>query len=122
VSTSYTQSDYVLYSITGSETRGDESGLSFSHLLQQAERAAWAEGAKSWQRAKATLQTWFELMFECPDVTKQEAWRLLDVHLKRLNELRERSTKLRTLPVKPQRHVADPVQEELDKAASLIEL
>jgi hypothetical protein len=118
----YTQSDYLLYSVMGSDTRGDRSNLPFYYLLRQAERAAWDGGTKSWQRAKATLQTWFEQMLESPEFTQAEAWRLLDFHLKRLGELRENASKLRTMPLEQQRPNADPMQKVLDRAASLIQL
>jgi hypothetical protein len=117
----YTQSDYVLYSVMGSDSRGDKSNLPFYRMLRQAERAALGGGTKSWQRAKATLQTWFEQMLESPDFTQTEAWRLLDFHLKRLEELRENASKLRTMPLE-QNPKTDPIQEVLDRAASLIQL
>jgi hypothetical protein len=59
---------------------------------------------------------------ESPDVTRKEAWRLLEVRLKALEVLRENAVRLRALANEKNPATVGLIEDDLDKAASLIQL
>jgi hypothetical protein len=57
----FSSSDYVLYSLTGSSRRGDESTLPFYPLRKQALESVLS-GEEGWKRSKATLLSMYGQM------------------------------------------------------------
>jgi hypothetical protein len=96
----YRGSDFVLLSITGSESRGDENLLPFFPLKLDAMTTIW-DGDDGLKRAKAMLTAAYQQMRKDPNVTAVEAGRLFEQWLTEFQTEKDRLERTRHLPVAP---------------------
>jgi hypothetical protein len=68
----FTAADYVLYSLSASEQRTDETMLPFYPLFLRAKRDAF-QGDKDWLAARATIAEVWQQMMLSPDLTPAHA-------------------------------------------------
>jgi hypothetical protein len=99
----YRASDYVLYSLVGSTLREDETTLPFHPLRDKVLSAAAAGDDTSWTRAKATLATLHQELMLSPDLTDQDAERLLLQYKAEAIAQRERARGIHLMPLNRRR-------------------
>jgi hypothetical protein len=88
----YEGNDYVLYSISGTNRRGEIRTLPCYVLYEQALQAATHSDAVSWKRAKSLLLTMYQQMVVSPDLTLAEADQVFDDVKSRLLLRREKAS------------------------------
>lgn len=89
--------DYALYSIMGTEARGNEDELPWSQLRDQAFNDALSGDEYRWRQAKATMLTLYNQMDQSPDLTKTEAERLFKGYREELVRKREVAKETRAM-------------------------
>jgi hypothetical protein len=118
----YDAADYVLYSVAGSDRRGEDRTLPFYPMRDQALSAALAGDENSWKRAKATLLSLYQQMVLSADLTGEETDELLQKYRKDLEDCRRRSKEISAMPLGEAPRPRDVRQDRLDKAMSVLEL
>ena len=108
----YQESDFVLWSVTGQEQRGDENLLPFYPLKMQAIAAVF-DGEDGVKRAKANLLAAYQQMRTSPDVTIAEAGLLFDAWLNEFEAEKQRLERTRAMPVQPHAPAPDAMAIEL---------
>ena len=93
----FTSSDYVLYSITRTEARGDEEKLPYFDLRMKAVNDALSADEDRWKRAKATMLILYEQMLASPDLTEKEVGRLFRKYREDLLQKRQDGFDLRAM-------------------------
>jgi hypothetical protein len=118
----YHGSDFVLWSITGEDERGDEN-LPFYSLKEEA-LAAISEGEDGIRRGKGNLISAYQQMRRSHDVTAKEAARLLDKWCDEFEEEKKRVGRLHAMPsqVPKQSSASDPASTDLVAAVRRIGL
>jgi hypothetical protein len=94
----YRGSDFILLSISGGHTKGDESALPFFPLKMDA-IAALADGEEGIKRGKAHLITAYQQMRRSHDITEKEADRLFEKWIDEFKKEMARYRRLDSLPV-----------------------
>jgi hypothetical protein len=116
----FTADDYVLYSLSTSSRRTDESALPFYPLFQRAKQDAFRGGEDNWKTAKATFSEVWQQMIVSPDLIPEQAEELFAEWKRQLLAEKERGEQMRVmrigkeLPAKP-----DPRTET---AASVLDM
>ncbi len=113
-------SDYVLYSVLGTKSRGDERTLPFYSLREQSLNAALSADEAGLKRAKAILLSLYQQMVVSPDLTSDEADALFDAYEKDLLAKYERGKRIKAMG-KPDA-VPTPRGDELRFANALARL
>ncbi len=93
----FRRADYLLYSLRTATERTDVGELPFYELFDKALKAAGSTESGSWERAKAILVTLYQEMITSPDLTWDQAQRLVDHYTGRLLEARRRVESFGTL-------------------------
>ena len=110
--------DYVLYSVTASRTRQDESTLPFYSLYKRAlENAARGDDA-SWEWSHASLMELGQQVVLSPDLTREQARELLKAWQSELVEQHELAKKRRMMSLDAQ----PGTDERLAEAAAILHL
>ena len=117
----YRESDFVLWSITGQEQRGDENLLPFYPLKVQA-MAAVFDGEDGIRRAKANLLAAYQQMRTSPDVTAAEAGQLFDAWLSEFETEKQRLERTRSMPVHAHAPKLDAMAIELGEVQRRLRL
>ncbi len=107
----YSGSDFVLYSLVGSETRGDDQLLGLEKLRKSAMRDAAGKSDDEWQRAKSTMATLYQELVSSDDLTLAEANQLADTYIAKLKDAHRRS-KIKMLSTGVQVRAADKALEK----------
>ncbi|MBP2316820.1 hypothetical protein [Azospirillum soli] len=116
----FTSSDYVLYSVSGRESRNDVSSLPFYRLRDQALEAAMIGDQENYQRAKALLLALFQQMVLSPDLCKHQVRVLFDEFKSELMNKHREAVDVLTMSAK--REAAKPVSEFNEVNRALDEL
>jgi hypothetical protein len=117
----YRDSDFVLLSVTGSETRGDENLLPFYSLKADA-LDALRDGEGGLKRAKANLIAAYQQMRRSPDMTPSEAGVLFDAWLEEFQLEKKRLEQVRAMPVEYRKFKADLLTVDLNEATRRVQL
>jgi hypothetical protein len=117
----YTESDFVLMSVTGSQERQDEKLFPFYELKVKA-LAALMDGDDGLKRAKANLIAAYQQMRESEDLTGVEVGTLFDSWLRDFELEEERITKIRALPYNASEPTLDPFVADLNNVVGRLAL
>jgi hypothetical protein len=117
----YRDSDFVLWSITGLNDRGDENLLSFYPQKVEAIAAVF-DGEDGVKRAKAGLLAAYQQMRCSPDVTAAEAGRLFDAWLSEFDEEKKRLERTRPMPIDAPPAESSPLADEFAGALRRLDL
>jgi hypothetical protein len=117
---SYRRSDFVLLSIMGSETRGDETNLPFFQLKTDALAALW-DGKGGTERAKSNLIAAYQQMRKSPDMTELETGRLFDSWLAEFKVELDRVARTRAMPVQQHARAVSALAKDLNDATLRID-
>ena len=117
----YRDSDFVLWSITGLDDRGDENLLPF-HPQKVDAIAAVFDGEDGIKRAKAGLLAAYQQMRRSPDVTAAEAGRLFDAWLDEFDVEKKRLELTRSMPIDAGSAKARPLTDEFARALRRLDL
>lgn len=116
----FTSDDYVLYSLSASPRRTDETTLPFYPLFQRAKKDALRVGDDNWKTAKATFSEVWQQMSASPDLIPEHAEELFEAWTKELLAEKARGEKLGVMSVaeKP----APGGDTRIQKAASVLDM
>jgi hypothetical protein len=117
----YRNSDYVLFSVVGQPSRGDEGVFPFFSLKTEALKALW-EGDEGVKRGKALLIAAYQQMRTSPDITATEAGLLFDDWLREFQAEQELAERTRSMPVDARNRPLSADAGELNKAVRLLAL
>ena len=115
----FTTDDYVLYSLSASTRRTDESTLRFYPLLQRATQDAFRGGDDNWKTAKATFSEAWQQMSISPDLIPEQAEELFEDWKKKLLAEKARGEETRMLSVGDEEKSAEAQNK---RAASVLDL
>lgn len=116
----YDGSDYVLYSLLGTKSRGDERTLPFYSLREQSLNAALSADEAGLKRAKAILLSLYQQMVVSPDLTSEETDALFDTYEKDLMAKYDRGKRIKAMG--KQQAGPTPRADELRLANALLRL
>jgi hypothetical protein len=117
----YRESDFVLLSIVGTESRGDENLLPFYPSKVDALTAVW-DGEDGVKRGKANLIAAYQQMRRSPDVTLAEASRLFEAWLQEFEAEKRKAEQVRAMPMTRHQQEFDPVAQNLNDAVRRLAL
>jgi hypothetical protein len=117
----YRASDFVLFGLAGSATRGDESSLPFYALKTNA-LAALAERENGLKRARAAMITAYQQMRMSPDVTSHEASELLEQWMQEFETVKKEYERLDKMKEGQKKQQPSALEEELNAAAARLGL
>jgi hypothetical protein len=115
----FTGADYILYSLTTSARRTDESTLPFYPLFERARKDAYQGGDENWKTAKATFSEAWQQMRASPDLTLDQALELREAWQAELLAEKRRGESDKLLSIGEPARAAD---ERTKIAASILDL
>lgn len=114
VSQPFTDVDYVVFSISKSKRRGDDTSLPFYASIDEAFVAAGG-GEDNWTKAKALLLSGYQQMLREPALTPSEAEELIDRYKQRLTEIRSNRETVLAMSVEGKRTLAIETDDKVGR-------
>ncbi len=93
----FRDADYVLYSIIGTQERGDLTKLPFYHDWELVAKEAATPKESNWENAKANMAILYQKICLSPDLTGNHAQLLADEYLSRMQVLHKNAMKISNL-------------------------
>ncbi len=116
----FTADDYVLFSLSASPRRTDQSTLPFYPLFKRAKQDAFRGGDDNWKTAKATFSEVWQQMIASPDLIPEQAEELFETWKSELLAEKARGEKLNVLSLGEKS--APAADERIQKAASVLDM
>lgn len=112
--------DYVLYSITQTSGRSDETTLPFYPLWERVIQEATVPEDAKWKSAKANMLTLYQTLVLSPDLTPKQADDLSNKYVTEMKRLHDRVVDMATLG--PSERKLSEIDSKLEQAANILDL
>jgi hypothetical protein len=118
----FREADFVLYSITQTPERSDETNLPFYPLYERVKQEATVPEENSWKRAKSNLLTLYQTLVLSPDLTRGQADKLNKKYIDEIKQLHETVVNMSTLGVEKEAKELSEVESKLRQAVNILDL